>query len=90
METNTTFTRKEENDVDGEENKSIIEQMKETRRERSKSNRMMMENRDTDGDGEEELVDEKKVIKKKGGLRPAPEPPANQPDILSSDLKVDM
>jgi CRP-like cAMP-binding protein len=90
METNTTFTRKEENEVDGEENKSIIEQMKETRRERSKSNRMMMENRDTDGDGEEELVDEKKVIKKKGGLRPAPEPPADQPDILSSDLKVDM
>ena len=72
MKTNTTFTRKA--DVDGEDNKSIIEQMKETRRERSKSNRMMMENRDK--------VEPKKEIKT-GGLRLAPPPPANQPDILS-------
>ena len=72
MKTNTTFTRKA--DVDGEDNKSIIEQMKETRRERSKSNRMMMENRDK--------VESKKEIKT-GGLRLAPPPPANQPDILS-------
>jgi len=49
METNTTFTRTEENDteVDDDNNKSIIEQMKETRRERSKSNRMLMQNRNS-------------------------------------------
>ena len=72
MKTNTTFTRKA--DVDGEDDKSIIEQMKETRRERSKSNRMMMENRDK--------VEPKKEITT-GGLRLAPPPPVNQPDILS-------
>ena len=45
METNTTWTRKEENDEDGDDNKSIIEQMKETQREQSKSNRVLMNSR---------------------------------------------
>merc|ERR1712028_162088 len=45
MKTNTTFTRTEENDEEGDDNKSIIEQMKETRRERTKSNRLLMQNR---------------------------------------------
>jgi len=47
METNTTFTRKEDNDEEGIDNKSIIEQMKETRRERTKSNRLLMQNRNS-------------------------------------------
>jgi len=34
--------------VEGDDNKSIIEQMKETRRERSKSNRVLMENMNND------------------------------------------
>ena len=41
--------RKEENNEDGDKNKSIIGQMKETRRERSKSNQMMMNSRNNDG-----------------------------------------
>merc|ERR1712028_224742 len=61
METNTTWTRKEENDKDGDDNKSIIEQMKETRRERSKSNRMLMNSRNDDG-GDDELVDKNEKI----------------------------
>ena len=47
MKTNTTFTRTEENDTEGSDDKSIIEQMKETRRERSQSNRMLMQNRNS-------------------------------------------
>ena len=47
METNTTFTRKEDNDEEGIDNKSIIEQMKETRNERTKSNRLLMQNRNS-------------------------------------------
>jgi CRP-like cAMP-binding protein len=47
MKTNTTFTRTEENDEEGDDNKSIIEQMKETRRERTKSNRLLMQNRNS-------------------------------------------
>merc|ERR1712166_801012 len=73
METNTTFTRTEENDKEGDDNKSIIEQMKETRRERSKSNRMLMNSinddgvvggggGDGDGDGDNGLVDKNEKI----------------------------
>ena len=48
METNKIFTRTEENDTEGDDdNKSIIEQMKETRRERSQSNRLLMQNRNS-------------------------------------------
>ena len=36
MKTNTTFTRTKENDEEGDDNKSIIEQMKETRRDGEK------------------------------------------------------
>merc|ERR1712028_294678 len=65
----TTWTRKEENDEDGDNNKSIIEQMKETRRERSKLNRVLMNSRKDDGgdggrggDGDDELVDKNEKI----------------------------
>jgi CRP-like cAMP-binding protein len=47
METNTTFTRTEENNKEGDDNKSIIEQMKETRQERSQLNQMLMQNRNS-------------------------------------------
>merc|ERR1712028_74197 len=51
------FNKKSEDSDD----KSIMEQMKETRMERSKSNRMMMHGRNNDGD--DELVDKNQKIK---------------------------
>merc|ERR1711865_790379 len=45
MKSNTTFTSEGSDDKEGDDNKSIIEQMKETRRERTKSNRLLMQNR---------------------------------------------
>ena len=47
MKTNTTFTRTEDNNKEGDDNKSIVDQMKETRRERSQLNQMLMQNRNS-------------------------------------------
>jgi CRP-like cAMP-binding protein len=86
METNTTFTRKEDNDEEGIDNKSIIEQMKETRNERTKSNRLLMQNRNSSdllgggGGGDDDG----------GGLTNTRIPPPPPPPLKYSSTAVDL
>ena len=79
------FNKKSEDSDD----KSIMEQMNETRMERSKSNRLLMQNRKNGslvgvggvGGGEGEVKINEKT--KSTGLRTAPAPPVGVLDILA-------